>query len=243
MHTNSDLIKTGSGAPVIALPRLAEPRTDLRLARCREGDPGRGALEDFVRALFYRSYGAQINSFCPELLSLARPDGSLCAVAGVRPASVAHLYSEHYLDAPIERYLGGVARERIVEMGNLAPAEVGQARWLIATLTAFLYSAGYERVVFTAVPMIFNAFTRMGIRLQVLGEADAARLPAGLPDRWGSYYHARPVVCSGDVRDGFRLLSARMDPKRPRLWGLWQQAHAMGADFGASTGSLKLKVQ
>lgn len=233
MQNKKSLITTKkTDAGVVAFPRLSEPRTTLRLARVCEGEAGRDTLKRFVRAVFNRAYGAEINSFCPELLSLARPDGSLCAVAGVRPAAAGPLYAEHYLDAPVESYLASTPRERIVEMGNLAPEEVGQARWLIATLTAYLHAAGYDRVVFTAVPMIFNAFVRMGLQLQVLAPADVSRLPAGVPDRWGSYYRSGPVVCCGDVREGFQLLSSRMDPRRERLRNLWLQACVLGQSSG-----------
>lgn len=100
------------------------------------------SAEAFVQGVFYRAYRARLNAFYPLLISIANPDGGYAAVAGIRPAGGSALFSEHYLDEPVERLLG-TGRRWIVEIGNLAPSSAGQARWLISTLTAFL-AAGRE---------------------------------------------------------------------------------------------------
>jgi hypothetical protein len=161
-------------------------------------------------------------------------------VAGVRPAAAESLYTEYYLDTAVEDFLAGkvgcgeISRASIVEVGNLAPATVGQARWLIATLTAYLYSCGFEWVVFTAIPPVYNAFTRLGLPLQMYARADITRLPPEVRNQWGSYYEAGPVVCYGNIAQGFRHLSAAIRPERRNLWGLWLEAQRLGNEIAGT---------
>jgi hypothetical protein len=226
------------------LPSLGEPRTALSLARHDRVDALREVLEAFVRDRFRQTYGAEVATFCPQLLSLASDDHSLCAVAGVRPAATERLYSEFYLDAEVEDFLAGrlgrgkISRASIVEVGNLAPASVGQARWLIATLTAYLYSCGYEWVVFTAIPPVYNAFARLGLPLQIYARADITRLPPEVRDQWGSYYEAGPVVCYGNIAQGFRQLSDAIRPERRNLWRLWLEAQRLGNEVADTAPQL-----
>lgn len=240
MNAFTDQLLDISPGIVAALPHLGEPRAALALARHDRGDALRGVMEAFVRDRFRQTYDAEVATFCPELLSLTCDDHSLCAVAGVRPAATERLYSEYYLDAEAEVFLAGktglgeISRTSIVEVGNLAPASIGQARWLIATLTAYLYSSGYEWVVFTAIPPIYNAFARLGLPLQIYARADIKRLPPEVRDQWGRYYEAGPVVCYGNIAQGFRQLSAAIRPDRRNLWRLWLDAQQLGSrDAGA----------
>ncbi|MCC6207027.1 MAG: thermostable hemolysin [Gammaproteobacteria bacterium] len=247
MNTRADLITENSHCTVSALPHLGEPRTALALSRHGPHDPLRPVVERFVCERFRHTYGAEIASFCPELISLVGEDQALCAVAGVRPADHERLYSEHYLDVDVETFLAEhtglprIPRSSIVEVGNLAPANVGQARWLIATLTAYLYSSGYEWVVFTAIPPVYNAFIRLGLPLKIHTRADATRLPPAERVQWGSYYEAGPAVCYGEIAQGFHQLGAAIRPDRRKLWSLWLEAQRLGnrndLNYGIASGS------
>ena len=191
--------------------------------------PRRINAEAFVQAVFFKAYRARLNAFYPLLVSIANPDGAYAAVAGVRPAGGEALFSEHYLDEPIERLLG-IERRWIVEIGNLAPASAGQARWLISTLTAFLTGAGFTRVVFTAVPRLRNAFTRMGLPLAKHADALRERLPDAQQGNWGTYYESRPAVYSGDIRVGDRAFRYVLG-KSPDLDDIYRRGLAAGQGF------------
>jgi hypothetical protein len=169
----------------------------------------RGFAEAFVSAVFRRAYGATLSAFYPLLLGLTRDSGEYSAVAGIRPAGSDALFSEHYLDQPVERLLS-TERAGIAEIGNLAPANAGQARWLICTLSAFLMGAGFTHVVFTSVPRLRNAFNRMGLPLTRLSDAHRERLPAEQQAEWGSYYDCKPAVYAGDIVAGTPALLALM---------------------------------
>jgi hypothetical protein len=194
--------------------------------------PRRHHAEDFVRDVFFKAYCARLNAFYPLLVSIAYPDGEYAAVAGVRPAGGEALFSEHYLDEPVEKILQ-VERNKIVEIGNLAPASAGQARWLICTLTAFLTGAGFTHVVFTAVPRLQNAFRRMGLPLTKHADARPEQLPEHEAAEWGRYYDSKPAVYSGDIRIGHSAFS-NIRETAPDLYPVSRIAFDAGQTFAGS---------
>ena len=207
---------------------VAEPRR-LALQLIDPSHPERATAEAFVKAVFMDAYDARLTRFYPLLMSILWPDSRYAAIAGVRPAGAETLFSEHYLDAPIEELLG-VEREKIVEIGNLAPASAGQARWLICTLTAFLSGAGFTHVVFTAVPRLYNAFRRMGLPLLKHADARPDCLPAAQVREWGSYYDSKPAVYSGDIGIGVRAFRKLMATD-PELHDITRRAFKAGRVF------------
>jgi hypothetical protein len=220
---------------MVPLPTAsAAGSTRLNLELMDPSHPERATAEAFVRAVFKDAYDARLPRFYPLLMSIIWPDSRYAAIAGVRPAGAEALFSEYYLDAPIEELLG-VGREKIVEIGNLAPASAGQARWLICTLNAFMSGAGFTHVVFTAVPRLRNAFRRMGLPLQKHADARPGCLPAAEVREWGSYYNSSPAVYSGDIRVGeraFRKLIAT-DPEMRDITRRAFRAGRMFANQGA----------
>jgi hypothetical protein len=220
-----------------ATPGLAAAGTTaaaLALTLMDASHTQRGFAEAFVSAVFRRAYGARLGSFYPLLLGLSRDSGEYAAVAGIRPAGGTGLFSEHYLDQPVEALLES-PREGIAEIGNLAPASAGQARWLICTLSAFLMGAGFTHVVFTSVPKLRNAFSRMGLPLTRLADARRECLPAGQQAEWGSYYDCKPAVYAGDIVAGTPALLALM-ASDPDLQVLSERAHAAGRAFAGRPG-------
>ena len=194
--------------------------------------PRRGNAEDFVRGVFFNAYRARLSAFYPLLVSIGYPYGEYAAVAGVRPAGGEALFSEHYLDEHIEKVLD-VDRQKVVEIGNLAPASAGQARWLICTLTAFLTGAGFTHVVFTAVPRLKNAFRRMGLPLTKHADARQEQLPEHQASEWGSYYDSKPAVFSGDIRIGHSAFS-NIKETAPDLYPISRLAFDAGRAFAGS---------
>jgi len=223
-----------SNTKVVNLPRLVEPQSLLSFKTFADDIAARASLESFIQQVFKQAYEAQINTFYPKLISITRPDQSFAAVAGFRSASN-ELFAEHYLEQSIESLLAqhdpAIARSTIVEVGNLAPASAGQARWLLAALTSFLYSAGFTWVVFTAVPTLRNAFSRLGMPLTTLAKADKHCLPTDIKDNWGHYYAANPMVYAGNIQMGYNTLNQLISPKMPRLQKLWLQAQQEGISY------------
>ncbi|MCY1524463.1 Thermostable hemolysin [compost metagenome] len=146
----------------------------------------------------------------PELLSMRNHHGALSAVAGLRLASQGQLFLEQYLEAPAETMIAQlaarpVARDQIVEVGNLASINSGNARLIIVAVTCLLYLRGLDWVVFTGAPTLINSFRRLGLEPVLLGEADPGRL-GDAQQQWGTYYEQKPQVFSGSIRFGFEQL-------------------------------------
>jgi hypothetical protein len=220
-------------------PLLTELRESIRVHFRGQNDAGRAPLEDFIHDIFELAYSARLSSFYPNLTAFSA-DGRLRGVIGYRDGMVKPLFSEQYLDQPIERmmstHLGQeVDRRLLVEVGNLALLGPGDARWVIAAITAFLHAAGYRWVLFTAVKSLFNAFQRLGLNPIQLATPDPARLPDG-GRSWGRYYQAGPVVCSGDIEAGWKKLSAHVSSSQPKLHALLHEARLLGLCSRYRTG-------
>lgn len=167
-------------------------------------DPHRGAVENFIRAVYARHYGAQVLHFAPVLVGL-REHGELLAAAGYRNAAHGPLFLERYLPAPVDTLLADhvdgapPARERIAEVGHLAARRSGEGRRLIRLLAPHLAAQGFEWVVGTVTQELRSTLLRLGIAPLILGAAD----PAALGDEaalWGSYYEHQPLVLAGPLR-------------------------------------------
>ena len=173
-----------------------------------EDHPEREEVIDYVRQTFRRVYNADPISFMPHFIRVRDHKYNYKAVIGYRDAEFQRLYLEAYLDEPIEaaisRHVGHpVERASIVEVGNLAEAAAGDARLAIIAATAFLHSAGYRWVVFTGVARLRNAFRRLGLEPRELVVADDSRLPEDERRAWGSFYAGKPVVCFGEIKEGY----------------------------------------
>lgn len=185
----------------IPLHRLPAARTTLSHVSSR--DARRGEAESYISGVFARSYGALVASFAPDLALLER-NGGISAAAGWRGADSGPLYLERYLNEPIESYvstLAGhpVAREKIVEVGNLAADTRGAGAGMILAMAAHLDALGYEWVVFTATHELIGLFTRLSLPPLAVANADPSRLGEAAGD-WGSYFQTRPVVVAGRIR-------------------------------------------
>lgn len=196
------------------------------------GQVGRNAVEGFIRKVFYQSYQAEVSLFLPRLMSMQR-SGKIEAALGIASASTYYpLFLECYLDSPVEQvlaehYLRPIHRQQIVEVGNLAAVPPGAARYLFIALTAYLKGAGIDWAVFTAVPRVINSFSKLGISLQTLAEANIERLPAS-QTHWGSYYQNSPQVVGVEVDHSVErmcyLLERMNSAPLQQLWGVSLQA-------------------
>lgn len=175
------------------------------------GDPGRAAVEDFIRGVYAEHYGARVRRFAPMLVGLHDGD-TLVAAAGYRRATQP-LFLERYLDRAIEQLLAGPAgpppREQIVEVGHLASRRAGEGRRLILRLAQHFGQLRIQWVVSTLTEELRKVFVRMGVQPLALGLADPARLGADAQD-WGSYYAHHPLVLAGSLPAALRRLAPRL---------------------------------
>ncbi|MFA5628509.1 MAG: thermostable hemolysin [Thiohalomonadaceae bacterium] len=176
---------------------LAERPFDRRFSQ--PGADDRAEVERFIRDIFHQAYGAKIKRFKPCLMSLRDQDNKLVAACGFRSAALEPLFLETYLDRPIEAILSEhvgfpVRRNDIVGVGNFSVIEPGMARYLITAINDHLHDTHNQWAVFTAVPVLRNAFTKMGLNPVLLSDAAKSRLPLEDQAEWGSYYAQKPQV-------------------------------------------------
>lgn len=161
----------------------------------------RQVLEAYIQHVFRQAHGASIRHFLPQLMSLRDGEGRLLAVCGLRHAEQEKLFLENYLDAPVESVLSrkighDVARNDIVEVGNLAVADPVHARSLLASISLYLYGTGTHWAVFTGLATLRNSLRKLNMQVHSLAEASITRLPAEEQADWGSYYQDGPQVMS-----------------------------------------------
>jgi hypothetical protein len=214
-------------------PLLTELRDSVSVHFRGQHDTRRKALEDFIQRIFRQTFGAQLHVFYPNLTSFTTGD-RIRGVVGYRDGMAQPLFSEQYLDVPVEKVMAkhfdqSVERRQVVEVGNLALAGPGEARWVIAATTVFLQAAGYRWVLFTAIRPLCNAFQRLGLKPVQIAMPDPSRLPDG-GKLWGTYYQAGPLVYAGNIEAGYNKLSAHVSQHHPRLRALLQEAQRLGTN-------------
>jgi len=192
--------------------------------------PRRRRVERFIEQAYACHYGSSIKNHYPTLMSVHDHEGRTLAAVGFRGAADEPLYLEHYLPAAIETMLGKalgrtVAREKIVEIGNLASDGQGASIFLYVTLAAYLRQQGYSHAAVTATRALRRAFRFMGVSPLELGAADRRLLPDE-GRSWGRYYASDPQILAGGIAACF----ARIERYLPAahnggLDGLFSQLH------------------
>jgi hypothetical protein len=174
----------------------------------------RAQAEFFIRDVFASAYGARLGALMPVILAERYADGGLLAACGLRAPAHGPLFLEIYLGTTVEQAIGAqarcsIAREAIVEVGNLAVRAPFTARELIASLTRHLLAGDAEWSVFTAVATLRNAFMRLGVPFLQLGCATLDALTREQRPAWGTYYDTKPEVLAVRVRDAAHALLSR----------------------------------
>ena len=179
-------------------------------------DSGRAEVEDFIRGVYRRHYGASIRAFTPVLVSLADAGGEIVAAAGYRSAAAGPLYLERYLREPIEEELAWhagrtITRREVAEVGHLASRLPGAGRRLMLLLGPHLAQQRFRWAVATLTQELRQMIGRLGIAPLALAAAD----PAALGEEavfWGSYYEHAPLVLAGEIQPALRRLARRGVP-------------------------------
>jgi hypothetical protein len=190
-------------------PVTRESAAAPRLQTCLPGQRGRAEIEGYIRDVYRRRYGADVEAFAPVLVALRDAGDAIVAAAGYRPADRGALFLERYLPAPVETLLAPAPpRAQIVEVGHLAATRAGEGRRLIVILGPHLAAQGFRWVVGTLTQELRSLFLRLGVAPLTLGIADPARLGAEAA-QWGSYYDHRPVVLAGQIQQALQLFARR----------------------------------
>jgi len=201
------------------------------------GHSDRYQAEAFIHEVFAKKYNADISVFMPHLIRLRYDETGACySVAGYKEAVSGELFVEQYLrqsvDYELSRKIGQrVNRDVIVEVGNLAEAGPGGGRDAIIALVSFLFGAGYQWGVVTAVPQLANGFRRLGLKYIELGEADPDKLSPEQRMAWGTYYNHKPMIRAADLRMTYRVLEVMSHNFPAGCRGLMTEARDLGLQW------------
>ena len=189
---------------LVSFPSNSERYT---LHICSTDSLARQEAERFIANRFADKLEAKITSFMPTLLVVRNKQHSIVAACGVRPGTEQRLFLETYLDEPIERTIGEltkqhsscIARQDIVEIGNLASSSFSASRFLFKALFDYCNEQRFIWVAFTSCQRLITAFKHLGLSLVELADARESCVsePVG---SWGSYYQDAPVVLAGRLQ-------------------------------------------
>src|SRR5690606_16536075 len=135
-HPSMHLVRLEEGGREAGVFRF-DPRRFARPVRARPSVISIGARFEhdrrrtaaFIESVYLARYDARIRAHYPNLVAVRAADGTLAAAAGFRIARQGRLFLEQYTGDDVDRIVG-VARERIVEIGNLASAGGGASVFL-----------------------------------------------------------------------------------------------------------------
>ncbi|HRJ66423.1 MAG TPA: thermostable hemolysin [Alphaproteobacteria bacterium] len=178
--------------------------------------PERARVEDFIRGIYHKSYGADIAVRYPTLMSVRNAEGEVLAAAGFRMAREEPLFLEQYTRAPIETVMGrslrvDIPRDEIAEIGNLASSGKGASVFLFAAIACYLLAHGARYAAVTGTDQLHRRFEMMGLQPSVLCDAQRSLLDSEQKS-WGTYYDTQPRVLAGSLESSMcqlnRLLGA-----------------------------------
>lgn len=183
-------------------------------------EPERQRVEDFIKEIYKKSYGADITVDYPVLMSVRNADNDILAALGFRYADQHSLFLECYTQQPIENILN-CPRHEIVEIGNLASAGKGASAFLFAALASYLNNKGIRYAAITGTDFLHRHFERVGLNPRKICNADINAVHQD-QQNWGSYYDTQPRVLVGSVKTGVKrlktILGAEFEDCRPRLF-------------------------
>jgi hypothetical protein len=236
-----DPVANAYHAEPAVLPARGADEQPLKLSILASAARDRGAVEKFIQDRYASNYGASLTQFHSLLLKIENERAQIHAALGFHYLGSDPVFLERYLSQPVQEALAhraGLAstpgRDALVEVGNFAARTRGGARHLVAALTAYLHSAGAEWAVFTAVGVLRNTFSRLGIRLVEIAPATREALPATERAGWGRYYDTNPWVVAANVRQAHEALGPPWLPAQdtPAWQSLWFAAAALGSVHG-----------
>lgn len=183
-------------------------QTHRRISWSNDHDDHWHDVSRFIQQRYHDAFDACIDVTFPELIWVCDRSGVIQAAAGVRSADPHALFLEQYLAHPIEETIG-VARNRIVEIGNLVSIDKTATVVIFCALALVLERRGVTHAAATGTHLLEKRMKGLGLQMTQLCKATIAQLD-GARDQWGRYYDSSPHVLVGSVPDCARHLRASL---------------------------------
>lgn len=211
LSTNGVTVDSLVSKPIMSTAYCQRIRKcDYQFYYSRPDEPGYLRASNLVAEVFNKIYDARLSHFLPLLLSM-KSEERLHGALGVRSAARDQLFLEQYLVRPVEQEISRcfktpVARNQVVEIGNLVVRSSGAGQFLMAILGTIVKQAGLRWLVFTATPQVEAMMRKIHWQTEVICRADAASLKDS-DSHWGRYYETQPRVIAGNIDDAAEFLA------------------------------------
>ena len=185
-------------------------KNQYRIELVSKASSCRSKVEAFIQASYQKHFSAHLSSFFPLILSITRiSDNTLLGAVGVRYANDEKLFSECYVNEPIEDSIfanetdlstGLITRNKIIELGNFVVRKNTDIKTVVPMISKFVKSLDVEWTVYTLTRPIKTHFQRLGIDLCFLSDANLEAVNGAAAD-WGNYYRFKPAVYYSSVKN------------------------------------------
>ena len=167
-------------------------------------EPERQQVEEYISLKYREMHKATLSHFSSTLFVGTANQQTQVAI-GIEQLQSHQAFLEQYLEQPIEQTLKkitqqDVARNKIVEIGNLASQNMEYAKMIVAFLVFYLTLEEVEWAVCTGTIAVRYVLQQMGLHFQVLEKADPDVLGEA-KKQWGNYYQQKPLVLAINVAD------------------------------------------
>jgi len=172
-------------------------RQDMEIAFLSVDDPRQEAAKDHIRKVYFDTYGAQITTFAPLLVTVANQDGQIVCVGGIRTGTDG-FFSESYLDTDLTSAVCALdgtntPTSQIMEVVSVASTTPFPVLPMFDAMLSWGREQGMTCGVFTITKPLRKLLKRTGLHFNELCAANASRVDD--PKSWGTYYQTDPVVC------------------------------------------------
>lgn len=177
----------------------------------------RKEVEQFIKQGYLDNYAATLDALSPLILSVrSNSNDEMVAAFGFSYADQGHLYSESYLEKPIEKVLANcsstdsnkksVKRSKVIELSHFSISEHINKLSIICFINKYLNSLNANWLVFTSDVAVTNEFEKLGLELIYLCDANK-RAVATASTNWGSYFDSSPRVYCSQISRSFESSS------------------------------------
>ena len=186
--------------------KLSDELSDYSMEMISTSHRARKEVENFVSQSYKQHFGANLKSFFPEILCVREINsGKLIGAVGFRFAHQQKLFSECYLQKPVEQLIAcheikPIERKKILELGNFAVENSKHIKTVITLASRIIKNSQADWTVYTLTLPIKFHFKKLDIELNSLGLADISAVNGAAAD-WGSYYSYRPTVYYSSVQN------------------------------------------
>lgn len=188
----------------------------LRIHAAQIDQPERKQVETYISTKYQEMHKATLSHFSSTLFVGEFKHETQVAI-GIEPLKSHQVFLEQYLVQPIEQTLKklvqrDVAREKIIEIGNLASQNMEYAKMMVAFLVFYLTIAEVEWAVCTGTIAVRYVLQQMGLHFHVLEKANPEVL-GNAQKQWGNYYQQKPLVLAINVADALTVTQQHYDFK------------------------------